>query len=1102
MGPAGVQEDERELLYDYYIQKVSGRLRQLTSPSENDKKRWVWELLQNAKDSIAKTGRKNVDVEIEIFADKVIFKHNGEPFTPKALNSLIWQKSGDKRGDKESSGRFGTGFLTTHTLSQTVLMESSLIDSDNKTWGVSLTLHREGDSDDELREGIEKTLNSRIYSESLNNEWTTFTYFLKNQVNRDCAAAGLKSIETNIYYNLTFTSEINSVKITSNGKLKTITRSAVAETGKGIEIHKFIVTGDSEPASVYIAAISITRPSRVLTEKFKQDRQLKITAAIGINPETKNIIPIDADTPALFCLFPLIGSEEFHFPVVVNSMDFEPITERERLLLDGEEYNEHGLITNTGINRRILKISLALYNRLLKHFSNENWSELYHLAVGAARMPDQPRDFDKIWYKENIQQKLRTMILAIPIVETSVGLKLISDNVNNFRIYFPKSDSLITQRNIWQKAFDFMGDAMPLESHCSAWAKLAWEDECSFLTLEVLAGKISSYLNLTSLPDTISNKLGWIDEILELVQNGDPDLFDEIPLIPNQDGNFQLRTLQNLSVNDSVPVEYIGLLRLFGVNWDTILVHNAIAKSPVLAKKNILDFILTLNATIKLKIQENDVTLLTAVLSLISYLPVYTDAPDIVFQTKRLALYDMTKAVFGDLVPAVRHISNPDSGIWELADIYLVKHIVKEIEKFNSPVEQTDNACDDLKPFERLRKHLAANSEKTESDKQVIGWLNSFYKFTEEQKLSPGNTVPNQNGRFSALESLFQDLDIPDELKDILYLLSPVSDYRNELVMAGLSIKPVHVHTIKDIADAIENFVRGADRENASDDFREAIRLLVIEWFNSPSYSEEIHNQYRNYPHQTISKSLFDYCYSRRESLEINLLWTVQERKDFQILRKLLPDETRKMLLEQPDFLEKHEELKKENQALIVKLEEAKVIFDKYPEITVDQIDRLFELEALSQGWDTTVTYQPDQYQIRQNFENGWKGEAFACKELLNAGFQVTWPNKSIVPNQNEITDYTGETHFIADKGHKYDLIVELPEGERAYIQVKTTVTNIENADNIALPISTREWKFIGETESNERFYLARVFNINNTPELYLMKLNSLKDLSVAEKEI
>jgi hypothetical protein len=91
--PKGVEENERELLFDSYVQKVSGRLRLRRSPSDNNKKRWIWELLQNAKDSIANSTQRHVDIMLEVLPDRIVFRHNGNPFSNKALSSLIWQMS-------------------------------------------------------------------------------------------------------------------------------------------------------------------------------------------------------------------------------------------------------------------------------------------------------------------------------------------------------------------------------------------------------------------------------------------------------------------------------------------------------------------------------------------------------------------------------------------------------------------------------------------------------------------------------------------------------------------------------------------------------------------------------------------------------------------------------------------------------------------------------------------------------------------------------------------------------------------------------------------------------------------------------------------------
>lgn len=86
-------------------------------------RRWVWELIQNAKDSIANNpNRDTVDVMIEVTDEHVVFKHNGDPFTPKAQLGLLYKYSQDK-DNTQSTGRFGTGFLTTHCLSKIVSIE-------------------------------------------------------------------------------------------------------------------------------------------------------------------------------------------------------------------------------------------------------------------------------------------------------------------------------------------------------------------------------------------------------------------------------------------------------------------------------------------------------------------------------------------------------------------------------------------------------------------------------------------------------------------------------------------------------------------------------------------------------------------------------------------------------------------------------------------------------------------------------------------------------------------------------------------------------------------------------------------------------------------
>jgi len=94
-------------------------------------KRWILELLQNAKD--AARSMEQVNIEIEYSDEYVEFRHSGAPFTLSDLQSLTFSNSLKNMGDEEKeegedvkmeevkeevTGKFDTGFITTLLLSR------------------------------------------------------------------------------------------------------------------------------------------------------------------------------------------------------------------------------------------------------------------------------------------------------------------------------------------------------------------------------------------------------------------------------------------------------------------------------------------------------------------------------------------------------------------------------------------------------------------------------------------------------------------------------------------------------------------------------------------------------------------------------------------------------------------------------------------------------------------------------------------------------------------------------------------------------------------------------------------------------------------------
>jgi hypothetical protein len=86
--------------------------------------RWLYELIQNARDSWDL--KRQLEIEVKISTDEVTFRHNGRPFSDEEILSLIVHGS-TKRDLQDSPIRFGTGFISTHLLSRRVHVRGTLL---------------------------------------------------------------------------------------------------------------------------------------------------------------------------------------------------------------------------------------------------------------------------------------------------------------------------------------------------------------------------------------------------------------------------------------------------------------------------------------------------------------------------------------------------------------------------------------------------------------------------------------------------------------------------------------------------------------------------------------------------------------------------------------------------------------------------------------------------------------------------------------------------------------------------------------------------------------------------------------------------------------
>ena len=352
------------LIGDIHNTSISTKILQFMQKVRNNSDeryalRWVSELLQNTRDCAYKD--QGVKILIELQDDKLIYKHNSKPFRVKDILSLINQVT-SKVDDSETTGKFGTGFMTTMLLSDSVNIKSILQDKDLPYKPFEVDINRSPETSKEIVDEINKSI-SQLYKADENNSIknfnqddynTTFTYELKNDKNRKAAMIGIQSLNETIYYIFAFSNKYRSIKVSINTNNKKEEKIFIKEKETRIadNTYEIKIKEDNDKIKTVIA--------------YKKQKE-NISLAMMVD-ENKNILPIGDKMPKLFISFPLIGSENFPFPIVINSQDLQPNETRSNIALVENEDS-----TDSKINKEIINKSVGFYEEFLQKLIDSNY---------------------------------------------------------------------------------------------------------------------------------------------------------------------------------------------------------------------------------------------------------------------------------------------------------------------------------------------------------------------------------------------------------------------------------------------------------------------------------------------------------------------------------------------------------------------------------------------------------------------------------------------------------------------------------------------------------------------------------------------------------
>lgn len=565
----GRKEDGSRSIAD----KIKCRLHDLQKTIENNLGRWAWELLQNAKDSISDEAGRDVCVQIELNNDSVIFRHNGAFFTELDIRGLINQISSKEVEEGEqtrNTGRFGTGFLTTHMLSRKVRVSSIVKALDDKFYSFNFLLDREGKTTADLApkvelawKGFQKSTQEVDSGYDENKFNTSFCYLLETDEQKDIANKGIVEFSKLIPYVLAFIPKLKKVEIIDNVSVKSVLFRNTNEIIGGL-LSKIEKTENAEISEVLIL----------------QSKNDKVSIAIEVEKTERGYTAKDIkDIPKLFCDFPLIGSENFHFPVIVNSFFFNPLTERDGIWLKGGIADEEVLE-----NQALLKSSVELYKNLIDSISEQSFYDLYNLATTKVPAIDS-KYLEQTWYIENIQKPLRAFLNKSKIVEIIDGSGSIEE------VFFPDTTLLKEDREtIWQFSSDLKVNKLPIKKHIQKWDNVIWKG-CSKVDINDLVADLKGQKNISNLTKTLDIEevevFCWLNDCLKFINKNNTILFNESEIIPNQNGDF--KACKELFLDEIEDEKLKGIAKLVGHDFLEELVHKNIYLEHNPSKKSIND---------------------------------------------------------------------------------------------------------------------------------------------------------------------------------------------------------------------------------------------------------------------------------------------------------------------------------------------------------------------------------------------------------------------------------------------------------------------------------------------------------------------------------
>lgn len=784
--------------------------------------RWIWELIQNAKDCPNSSGKIDIEINFDSVRRIVEFKHNGKLFTTKNIVYLIEQVSTKERTrNSESTGKFGTGFLTTNLLSPIVTI-SGLIDDEDDT-GIArfeVTLDRSGDSIDELKASIKNSC-EQLESNTVNisyaitgNEMNTVFSYMLDDNGVKAATNGLENFLITAPYVFAFVAELNRIAVNNNGEMSEYTRTQ---------------EGATRSSNIFVSRIhqnSSDVPINILTIK---DETLMLAVEIKRYNHENHIACYNNDLPKLFCDFPLLSTHDFAFPVVINSRNFDPNEPRNGIFLYGEASVQ---------NKSILKKACSLYASLIEYFIQNDYKDIYNVV---RLSPVESKDWiDQIWYNNEIISLLKCKISEFQMFTIIDGSKqTLYDELGLEEELFLSSDDTKEIRDaVWCLSSRLFPDKHVRYEDVDNWYNSLWNECRNYGVIELII-EVEKIGNFAKLEEKIPNAIEWLKQLYNLIYDkcsGNSEIAKrDNRIFPNQHGDFCC--INELKADSGIDEAYKEAASIIGIDLKAELADRRIS----FRNMNIMSF--------------NDVAY-----SMMNQAQEFNINPEI--------FYKLIIGMKKDIVTKQSDFINVYNALYSSTPIVVVNvHYYSDRLLTNALEYWCSKICRDIARYSCLGTFCSVYNFSIQDNAET--WLSDFVKYLESidktDLLDRYAIIPNQNGGFKTKSYLYRDIDsIPEFMKDVCRIAG--TDFRDDMVSKKIDVSKIipRKKGYKEVSEVITSYVRRhMNNISVEDDDKEAFNQ-TYKWLRdrkddpviNQHFQELLEHLYWFYNDDEISESI------------------------------------------------------------------------------------------------------------------------------------------------------------------------------------------------------------------------------------------------------